>query len=320
VAVALSLVVAGGLVEGVALGIAQAAGLRRWLPKVVRRRWVLVTVAVAGVGWAAASAPAALSGDGGGGGPSWPLILACAAVLGAAMGTVLGAAQAAVLRGQLPHRWRWVGANAVAWAAAMPVIFLGATTPGAGWPVWTVVGLGAGTGLTAGAVLGLIGGWFLPSLAGPSPHNRVILGLLRSPAHRLLDRSLVALRIRGAATGAQFELPVMYAADRAGLLVVPGQPETKRWWRNLRRPAPVDLLHRGRWVPAIGTLLQPGEEGRDDTLAAYRSRWPRVRLPDTQPVVRIRLWADDRRSWPATTTSVRSIRYRRSPSPASDRG
>jgi hypothetical protein len=36
--VALSLVVAGGLVEGVALGIAQAAGLRRWLPKVVRRR------------------------------------------------------------------------------------------------------------------------------------------------------------------------------------------------------------------------------------------------------------------------------------------
>jgi hypothetical protein len=124
--VALSLVVAGGLVEGVALGSAQAAGLRRMLPGLDRRRWVLVTVAVAGLGWAGASAPAALGGGDDGSAPPLPLVLAGATVLGAGMGAALGAAQATVLRGQVPHPGRWVGANAAAWAPAMAVIFLGA--------------------------------------------------------------------------------------------------------------------------------------------------------------------------------------------------
>lgn len=287
-AVALSLVVAGGLVEGVALGVAQVAGLGRWLPGLDRGRWVLVTVAVAGLGWAAASAPSVLADDGGST-PPLPLILAGAAGLGAAMGAVLGAAQALVLRGQVAHPWRWAGANALAWPAAMAVIFVGATTPSAEWPTPAVVGLGTATGLAAGAALGMVSGWFLPSLAGPPPHNRVVLGVLRSPAHRLLDRSLVGLRVRGAITGTQYELPVMYATDPAGLVVVPGRPATKRWWRNLRRAAPASVLCDGTWQPAVGALLQPGEEGYDDALATYRRRWRRVRVPGTDPVVRLRL-------------------------------
>lgn len=288
-AVALSLVIAGGLVEGVALGVAQAAGLGRWLPRPDRRRWVLVTVAVAGIGWAAASAPSVLAGDDGGGQPSWLLIALGAAGLGVAMGGVLGAAQALVLRGHVTHPGRWVAANALAWAPAMSVIFLGATAPGAGWSVPAVVGLGTLTGAAAGAALGLVSGWFLPSLAGPPPHNRAVLGVLASPAHRLLDRSLVGLRVRGAVTGTPFELPVTYATDPAGVVVVPGRPATKRWWRNLRSPAPLDVLQRGSWRPAVGTVLLPGEEGHHDALATYRRRWPRVRVPDTDPVIRIRL-------------------------------
>ena len=64
-AAALALVVGGGLVEGIALGVAQATGLRGLLPKSARRAWVLVTVVVAGLGWAGASAPAVLAPDGG---------------------------------------------------------------------------------------------------------------------------------------------------------------------------------------------------------------------------------------------------------------
>jgi hypothetical protein len=162
--VALSLVVAGGLVEGVALGSAQAAGLRRMLPGLDRRRWVLVTVAVAGLGWAGASAPAALGGGDDGSAPPLPLVLAGATVLGAGMGAALGAAQATVLRGQVPHPGRWVGANAAAWAPAMAVIFLGASTPSGDWPVAAVLGLGAVTGAAAGTVLGVVTGRFLGSL------------------------------------------------------------------------------------------------------------------------------------------------------------
>jgi hypothetical protein len=96
--VALSLVVGGGLVEGIALGGLQAMGLGRLVPGLNRRRWVL------------------------------------------------GAVQATGLRGRVRHPWRWVGANAAAWAPTMAVIFLGATTPGADWSGPTVAGLGAVTG------------------------------------------------------------------------------------------------------------------------------------------------------------------------------
>ena len=59
-ATALAIVVAGGLVEGLALGWAQSGQLRRRLPDLRRTRYVLWTVLVAGLGWAAASAPAVL--------------------------------------------------------------------------------------------------------------------------------------------------------------------------------------------------------------------------------------------------------------------
>jgi hypothetical protein len=161
---ALALVVAGGLVEGTALGVLQAAGLAPVVPGLDRRRWILVTVLVAGLGWAAASAPATLSTDDGGPGPALVLVLAGAAGLGAAMGAVLGGAQSLVLRHRVAHPGRWPGANALAWTAAMPVIFLGANVTGADWPIWSVALLGAVTGAAAGAVLGLITALFLPGL------------------------------------------------------------------------------------------------------------------------------------------------------------
>jgi hypothetical protein len=46
----------------------------------------------------------------------------------------------------------------------MAVIFLGATTPGAEWPLGAVLALGLATGVAAGTVLGLVSGAFLPRL------------------------------------------------------------------------------------------------------------------------------------------------------------
>lgn len=286
---ALAVVVAGGLVEGVALGTAQALPLGDWLRSLRRGRYVLATVLVAGLGWAAGAAPGVLAGDDGGAEPPLALMLLGAVGLGLAMGPALGAAQASALRGAVPHPWRWVGANTLAWPAAMALIFLGASRPDDGWPLGWVLVDGAVTGAMAGSALGLVTGWFLPSLTGAPPHNRAVLGLLASPWRGRLDRRVVGLAVRGRVTGRSFRFPVQYAVDEHGLVVVPGHFERKTWWRNLRHPGtPVEVLWSGDWVPGVADLLRPGDPARDAALATYRRRWPRVRLPEDQVVVRIR--------------------------------
>lgn len=283
---ALSVVVTVGLVEGIALGVAQSTGLAAWLPGRLRTRWLLVTLAVAGLGWAGASAPAMLAG-GSGPEPSLFVIVGGAIGLGIGMGAVLGAVQAWVLHRQVPHPWRWITASMVAWSVAMPIIFVGADLPGADWPLLAVAASGAVTGLTAGSALGLVSGLLLPSLVGVPVSGRLVLLVLASPLHRLFDRSLIGLRVRGVVSGRELTLPVMYAMDEAGLVVVPARPERKRWWRNLRRPAPVAVLFEGHWRPATGLVLQPEDAGFEKALVCYQHRWPRAARSNTPPLVRI---------------------------------
>jgi hypothetical protein len=123
----------------------------------------------------------------------------------------------------------------------------------------------------------------------PPLHNRALIRLLSSRLHRIVDGSLVALRVRGVISGSLYELPVMFAEDShgTGLVVYPGRPDRKRWWRNLRRPAPVSLLRSGVWQPASGELLPPGSVGYAEALAAYHRRWPRVRVGTQHALVHI---------------------------------
>ena len=88
-----------GLVEGTALGIAQAGAMRRLTPDLPVGRYVMVTVAMAGVGWAAGSVPS-LTADpsASSSAPAWPLMLLLGGLMGATMGGLLGVAQSLVLR------------------------------------------------------------------------------------------------------------------------------------------------------------------------------------------------------------------------------
>lgn len=287
VAVALTLVVAGGLVEGLALGTAQGTLLSQRWPALRRGTFIGVTVVVAGLGWAAGSAPGVLSGEDTGAGPPLALMLAGAAGIGLVMGPLLGAAQARVLSGAVPHAWRWVPANAVAWPPVMMVIFFGASRPESDWSVPAVVGIGALTGAVAGAILGGLTGLWLPSLDGQPMHNRVVLALVESQRFAM-ERGVVGLAVRGRRSGVVRRFPAQYAEDRAGLVVVPGEPERKRWWRNLDAVgSPVEALVDGEWQSATAYLLSPGEEGYESALATYRARWPRTPVADDQPVVRL---------------------------------
>ncbi len=178
-ATALAVIVAGGLVEGSALGWFQGTVLRRRLPGLELRHFVVATVLVAGVGWAVASAPAVLSPGGTGAAPPLSLVLVGAAGIGLLMGPVLGGAQALVLRGRAARPGRWVLANTLAWPPAMVVIYLGATRPDATWSLAVVVALGAVTGAVAGAVMGAVTSGFLPvprRVDQSAPGEHVVVG------------------------------------------------------------------------------------------------------------------------------------------------
>jgi hypothetical protein len=284
---ALAVVVAGGLVEGIALGALQGRVLAGCWPSLSRLRFAALTVVVAGIGWAAASAPGVLGGDDAtaGAGPPLGLLVLGGLGLGVVMGPVLGAAQATSLRGVVAHPARWVIANTAAWPVAMAAIFTGASTAGAGWPLIVLALYGALTGAVAGTALGLVSGWWLGSIDGQPLANRVALGLLG--ARRLgLDRSLVGLAVRGRRTGRVLRFPVQYASWDEDLVVVPGHADRKTWWRNLRgHDIPVEVLHDGRWVSAGAEVVAAGDPGYESAAGAYRARWPHSEPTVWEPVV-----------------------------------
>jgi hypothetical protein len=302
---ALAVVVAGGLVEGLALGVLQGGSLSRGRPRLDRRAFALVTVAVAGVGWAAASAPNALSaGDDSGSGPPLGLMILGALGIGIVMGPVLGAAQAVVLRGAVRHPGRWVVANTAAWPPAMVVIFVGASTADAGWPAAAVALYGTATGALAGAVLGVVSGFWLGALDGPPVVNRLVMFLV---ARRWLGlhHRVVGLAVTGRRTGQVARFPVQYALDGDDMVVVPAYADRKSWWRNLRDPGtPLRVLYDGHWVVAQAELVQPGGHRYEAAAATYQLRWPHSEPSVWDPVVVLHGVA---RGIPASSRGLESV-------------
>jgi deazaflavin-dependent oxidoreductase (nitroreductase family) len=170
----------------------------------------------------------------------------------------------------------------------MTIIMVGATSPSASWPVAALLGLGALTGLTAGLAVGAVTWLFLPALVDAAPQggtwvNCRVLGVLRSPAHALLSARLLDLQYQGRRSHREYALPVQYAhaAEGDNLVVCPGHPQTKSWWRNFSRPQPVRLTVRGERRSATAQVV------RHDIalLRSYRARWPKVRVTADDPVV-----------------------------------
>jgi deazaflavin-dependent oxidoreductase (nitroreductase family) len=102
-----------------------------------------------------------------------------------------------------------------------------------------------------------------PSGRGRSPitfMNKIInpmVGLiLRSPLHGLMSGSLLIISCCGRKTGREYHLPVQYAQAGKILYIVPGMPEQKTWWRNLKEAAPVKLTLRGRSVAGNAVVLK----------------------------------------------------------------
>jgi hypothetical protein len=298
VTLAWSAVVGAGMVEAFALGLAEATNLRRGLPELRAARFVLVTVLVAGATWAAASVPGLTDvTDTSRAAPSTGLMLLAGAGLGVVAGALLGSVQALLLprpgeaSRTAPLRGVWVRANIAAWAPAMAIIMVGASTPGAGWPIGTVLAWAALVGCCAGAVLGLLLAVLSPSRRRAG--SRLVLGLLAVGVPSRLRRSVLGIRTTGRRTGRVVTLPVMYAADPDGSTwVAVGNAAAKTWWRNLPERPEVAVLRDGRWTPARAEVVRSSDPRFGPGLATYLARWPRARLQRGD--VLVQLTYDDR--------------------------
>jgi hypothetical protein len=163
--------IAAGALEGVIVGFAQWLVLRRRLRRLSRREWITATAIGALVAWAIGMAPSTLMTLNQSAGSSPPpeisdaVKYALAAVMGAALGMILGAPQWRVLRRYASGGSLWVLANAAAWAVGMPVVFIGAgvSPVGASAPsvVLTVVVTIAAAGASVGAIHGVALLWLL---------------------------------------------------------------------------------------------------------------------------------------------------------------
>jgi hypothetical protein len=293
-----------GAVEGTALGLAQGWQLRSIVPGLRPARWVAVTAAVAVLAWLLSSIPqAATAGQAGAAGGDrtgdlpWGLALLVGVPLGAVFGTLLGAGQAVLLRGRVPHPWRWTSATAIGWTLGFPVIMAAASAVPAGAGTAAVLAAGAAAGAVAGLLLGaatyLATGGI--TVAGPRARrwpDRLALEILRGPAHELFSGHLVELRYRGRRTGAEHALPVRYAvrADRVGhleLIVQIGRPSEKQWYRSIGERTAVTVILHGMPMTARATLVRRRDAGFTDAWAAYHRRYPRARLGPFDPLVRI---------------------------------
>jgi hypothetical protein len=154
-----------GAYEGAIIGTAQWLVLHRVLPVLRAKSWITATMIGAIIAWLLGRIPSALADAGGESRePALPMILLLSAAAGAVLGMILGAAQWVVLRNHVRRSGRWIVANALAWAAGMPLIFLAAGLPGPHTSTLSIAALLLVTVAIAGAVVGAIEGMFLRSL------------------------------------------------------------------------------------------------------------------------------------------------------------
>lgn len=166
-----AVLVASGAFEATVLGLAQHRAMRPWFPGLRRAAWWRATLFGALIAYALGYLPSTLMGAAERAGatppsepPAW-LTLMLAAALGMVAGAILSAFQAMALRRSVAGAGRWIAANVAAWAAGMPVIFLGmdlAFRAGGAAPMALTI---AATLLLAGALVGAIHGRTLVRLA-----------------------------------------------------------------------------------------------------------------------------------------------------------
>jgi hypothetical protein len=75
-----------------------------------------------------------------------------------------------------------------------------------------------------------------------------------------------------------YELPVQFARDGNRIWILPGSPERKTWWRNLRGGADVDLVMAGHDIHGHAIVIDRSRQPEfAKGLTAYLRAVPQAR-------------------------------------------
>jgi len=126
-------------------------------------------------------------------------------------------------------------------------------------------------------------------------YNKIMISMLRSPLHGLLDKSTLLVTVKGRKSGKQITTPVNYVREGEVLWVTSTRQRT--WWRNLRGGAPLTLRLQGVDLPAAGQALESDAEvaaGLESffKVAPQTARYYQVKLdasgkPSPQDIARV---------------------------------
>ena len=81
-------------------------------------------------------------------------------------------------------------------------------------------------------------------------YNPIVIALLHSPLHRLLDEQTMTITVTGRKSGRSYTFPVSYVRDGENLLVI--SQRNRAWWKNLQGGAPVTVFLKARRLQARG--------------------------------------------------------------------
>lgn len=164
----LLLLPAAGLVEGTALGAAQAVVLRRELASFPTRPWVVATALAASVAWFLGMLPSTTSGVWADWPRAWVVLAGC--VLAVALLGSIGGAQAFVVRRVVVNPGPWVLWTGLGWCAGLAAFFLVAS------PLWHE-GQALASTISVGVAAGVVMAVVMAAVTG-----RGVLGLVSGAA------------------------------------------------------------------------------------------------------------------------------------------
>ena len=98
-----------------------------------------------------------------------------------------------------------------------------------------------------------------PPATPPAWVNRLVIGLLRSPLHRVVSGKILLLSFTGRRSGRSYTIPVSYVQDGSVVLCSTDR-EARIWWRNLRGGVPVTVQLQGREVQGRADVIEDDPE------------------------------------------------------------
>jgi hypothetical protein len=150
-----ALLVGAGSIEGALLGAGQAIAMTRLqLPRLMLRRWPVVTSVAAALAWSIGLLPSSIPHI------PWssPVTWLLAAVLGSALLLSIPTAQYLLLRSAIPTAGRWIWVNVLAWSLGICWTFAPSPLVNASTPLLSLIGIYAMAGLLMATTVAVITG------------------------------------------------------------------------------------------------------------------------------------------------------------------